>query len=213
MSKFLLNEATYVVVGAWNLAILNPRWIASEILKLPEGTQFPIEMAIGPSISLKANISDLFIVPGSDRIIVNPSKEDKALFKLADKVVNDLYATLPYTPITAIGYNFVYELEEDEAFAIAMNFDAAQYGDVFKTFGAAAGSASMVQHSLALYEDAYVVLNLVQKIEVRKKVVSMNYHYQINNDKEKVKHSLNKFLSNYEHSQTVISKLIKKEVI
>jgi hypothetical protein len=212
MSKFLLNEATCVVVGAWNLAILNPRWIATEILKLPEKTQIPIEMAIGPSISLKASISDLFITPGSDRIIISPAREDKALFQVADKIINDLYATLPHTPITAIGYNFSYELEEGEEFAIAISFEATRFSDVFKTFGAAAGSSSMIQHSLALYEDAYVVLNLVQKMEETKKSVAMNYHYQTNNDKKQIENSLNKFLSSYKHSQAAISKLIKKEV-
>ena len=163
ISKFVLEEATYVLVGAWNTAILNPKWIASEILKLPQGTSIPMELAVGPAMSVRAKIADLYFIPSSDKLIINPSKEDEELFKLADTAINTLYNTLPYTPIEAIGYNFLYELEENEDFAVDINFEASRYNELYKTINASAGHESTIQHSLSLNNDAYVVLNLLLK--------------------------------------------------
>jgi hypothetical protein len=127
-----------------------------------------------------------------------------------DKSIDDLYATLPYTPIEAVGYNFLYELEESENFVMDVDFEASHYDKIFKTIKASAGTESVIQHSLSLNDDAYVILNLQHKISSKKKFLTINYHYQTNNDKERIKNSLAKFYSNYKHSKLISSKLIKK---
>ena len=196
-------------MGAWNVAILNPKWIASEIMKIPAGTPIPMELGLGPSISVKAKIADLIFIPSSERLLISPSKEDEEMFKGTDEAVEKIYSLLPYTPIEAVGYNFLYELEENEDFLVGINFQASHYNEMYKDIGASAGSESAIQHSLALFDDAYVILNLLLKISGKKKLLSFNYHYQVNDNKEKIKQSLNKFYKNYKHSQTVTQKLIK----
>lgn len=175
---------------------------------MPAGSSLPIEMAIGPSITFKAKIADLFFIPGNERIIINPAMEDQALFTKSDQLMEKLYKTLPYTPISAIGYNFLYELENEEDFKIPL-CDLYQYNDVFKSFEAVAGPASTIQYSLAMDNDAYVLLSIVQKQETKKKVLSMNYHYQVNNESSKITHALKRFLFSYEHSKITSSNLIK----
>ncbi len=167
-----------------------------------------MELGVGPGISVRAKISDLFFVPTSDRLIVNPSREDEDLFKLADNAIENLYNILPYTPIEAIGYNFLYVMEDTEDFAIDLKFEASNYNALFKGFGASAGSESVLQHSLVLLDDEYVVLNLQMKVSGNKKSIAFNYHYQASNDKTKIEQALNKFYKKYKHSQDTISNLI-----
>ncbi|MCK5506162.1 MAG: hypothetical protein KAJ10_13440, partial [Thermodesulfovibrionia bacterium] len=202
------EEATAVVVGAWNVAILNPRWIATEILKLPMSTAIPMELGVGPGISVRAKIADLFFVPASDRLIINPSREEEALFKLTDQAIENLFEVLPHTPIEAIGYNFLYSLDDDEDFAIDVKFEASNYDALFKKFNASAGQESVVQHSLVILDDSYVVLNLQMKILGKKKLLVFNYHYQAKNDKARIKQAINKFYKNHRHSQDSLSSLI-----
>jgi hypothetical protein len=189
---------------------LNPKWIASEIMNIPTGTSIPMELGLGPSISVRSKIADLVFIPSSERLIVNPSKEDEELFKHTDEAITRLYNLLPYTPIEAIGYNFQYELEENEDFTIDIDFQASRYNEIYKNIGASAGTESAILHSLALHDDAYVVLNLQLKISGKRKLLSFNYHYQINYSKEKIQKSLNKFYNNYKHSQTVAQSIIKE---
>lgn len=192
------------------MAILNPKWIASEILRLPKGTSVDMELGIGPALSVRAKIADLYFIPSNERLIVNPSKEDEKLFQLVDKSIDDIYRTLSYTPIEAIGYNFLYELEENENFVMDVDFEASHYDKIFATIKASAGTESVIQHSLSLSEDAHVILNLQHKISAKRKFLTINYHYQTNNDKERIKNSLAKFYLNYKHSKLIFSKLIKK---
>ena len=170
-----------------------------------------MELAFGISTNIRAKIRDLFFVPTAEKLIINPSKEEEELFQIADTAASALYETLPYTPITAIGHNFSYELEESETFSLTIGFSASNCEEMYKDI-AKPGNNSLVQHSLFLSKDSYVVLNLSFKIIDDKKIISMNYHYQVNNDNNRIKHALGKFNQNYQHSKIITSQLITKEV-
>lgn len=147
-------------------------------------------------------------MPSSDKLIIIPAEEKEDLFKLADTAVLELYKTLPFTPIEAVGYNFVYELDAGESFALAMDFSGARNNEVYKKIGVSAGSVSLLQHALIPDEDKAVVLNMSYKIADDKKLLVMNYHYQVQNDSNKVDQSLGNFLKAYRHSKSVSSKMI-----
>ena len=163
------------------------------------------------NISIRAKIKDLFFIPTTEKLIINPSKADEDLFKLADTVTLKLYKTLPYTPIAAIGHNFSYELEEGETFSIDIDFSAYYCKEIYKNVGASPGPVSLIQHSLFLRDDTHVILNLSFKMTEEKRILSMNYHYQVDNDSDKIKHALSKFYKNYQNSELTSSKLITKE--
>ncbi|KJU86848.1 hypothetical protein MBAV_000962 [Candidatus Magnetobacterium bavaricum] len=196
-------------MGAWNVAILNPKWIANEIMKLPIETAILMELGVGTTLRLRAKIADLFFIPTNERLILNPSKEDDEVFKLADSAVNKLYNTLPYTPIEAIGYNFTYELDEREDFSVDIKFELPCLNDFYKDIEASAVLESEVHHALKLSNDAYVIFNITLRIVSDKKIVAINYHYQTDNDRGRIEHALDKFYINYKHSQLAISRLTK----
>jgi len=166
-------------------------------------------MALGTAVNLRTKIKDIYFMPTSEQLIINPSLEESALFKLAEEAAATLYETLPHTPVRAVGYNFSYELERKEDFLLDVGFTPSKYKDLFKSINAKPGDALIVQFPLALEEDKDAVLNLTLKVTGVNKALSMNYHYQVDGDPEKTKRALNKFHKNYLHSKALQSSLIK----
>jgi len=199
-----------IIVGAWNTAILNPNWIAKEILILGEGEQISVEYSADIPIRFRIKIKDLYFIPNNDRLIINPSVLDNKLFELVNQSSLELYNKLPYTPITAIGHNFVYELDDDENFYPQIDFSVAKNRELYKTFHASPGSQSILRHSLLLEQDKFVILNLAFKQENGRKILDMNYHYQVDEDPNKIRHSLSRFFDNFNNSEFTKSQLIKK---
>lgn len=167
-----------------------------------------MELAVSPALQVRAKIKNIYFIPSSDKLIMIPAEEKEDLFKLADTAVLELYKTLPYTPIEAIGYNFVYELDAGESFALAMDFSGVRYEEVYEKIGASAGAVSLLQHALIPEEDKAAILNMSYKIADDKKLLVMNYHYQVQNDSDKINHALGAFLKSYRHSKSVSSKMI-----
>jgi len=178
---------------------------------MPEGTPIQLEVGIGPVVSVRANIQDLYFIPTSERLIINPTKEEGKLFQLADTVVQGLLKTLPYTPILAIGYNFAYELEGSEKFAVKTDFTPSCCKDIYSDIGAMNGSESIMIHSLVLADERSAVLNISFKFKDNKKYLNLNYHYQVDNDSEKIQTALGKFYKSYQHAKIASAKLISKQ--
>lgn len=170
-----------------------------------------MELAIGTSINIRAKIEELFFITTAEKLLINPSKEEDELFKLADTAASDLYKTLPHTPIEAIGHNFSYTLEEDEAFPIDLDSQFSNCKDSYKNIDAMIGPTSSIKQALLLKDDAHVILYITYTITKEKSILSMNYHYKVDNDCDKIKHALSKFFINYQHSKLTNTKLITKE--
>jgi len=177
-------------------------------MKCPPGTNVEMELAVGPALHVRAKIKDLIFLPASDKLIISPAEEKEDIFKLADTAMSDLYETLPYTPIEAIGYNFAYELVAGESFSLAVDFSGARNNEVYRNIGASAGQVSMLQHALVLDDDTAAVLNMTYKNEDDKKLLVLNYHYQAQNSGDKIKHALGNFLKTYRHAVMASSKMI-----
>ncbi|KAF0143828.1 MAG: hypothetical protein FD156_2306 [Nitrospirae bacterium] len=213
MSTFKIEDATLVIVGAWNVAIIEPQWIVKNALQVPSGTKSPIEMEVsmGLATNFRSKINDLYFIPSNDKFIINPSKENEELFKLADFAAINLYRTLSHTPIQAIGYNFTYVLDADENYTIDIaNCAGTNNSEFYKRINAIARPETNIQHSLLLGADDAAVLNVQYNITSSNKFLKMNYHYQVNKDAKKIEKALGKFNNNYQHATLVNSALTKK---
>jgi hypothetical protein len=209
ISRFITQDATLVMVGSWNLAILNPKWFADQIMHVPPGTQFKVEMAVGPTLQLRATIDGLIFIPAIDRVIMAPREETDELIRLVDNAAVDLYKKLPYTPIEAVGYNFTYELEEHEAFSGVVDFRTEVYEEVYKKLDCKSASTSTMLHSIQIGDEPGL-LNLTYKIAEGRKALVLNYHHPVEFSAEKINSALGKFYANYQHSKLVSSILITK---
>lgn len=101
-----------MIRGAWNRAILTPSWISEKLFGLTEGTQIevmvPINM-LGPSRvkheGFSVTVGEGFLELCTDTLTF------EALHKMNEfgiKVLNEL----PKTPVTAIGFNIRYKLDD-----------------------------------------------------------------------------------------------------
>lgn len=195
------------MVGGWNINILQPPWMAQQLFE-PAGKKFDVEMAVGAGMQLRVRINDLYILPGIDRIIFNPVREDEDLFSLADTVAAKLFEILPHTPIDGIGYNFAYSLDDSENFAISDNFKGENRNDVYNRFNASATSATVLQHSVLVEVFPIALLNIIYKYDKNSRVLTLNYHYQLDCKRDKIKSALNHFTKCYLHSKTICRELI-----
>jgi len=118
--KPVVSDWTTVVVGNWNLAILNPTWIAGEVLEVAE---VEVEALIGPSIpDFRYSSGALKILPRPDRIVVSPGSSDDAALERCQAIVLKLLELLPRTPISSVGINFGY-IETEPSQELGSIFD------------------------------------------------------------------------------------------
>jgi len=209
--KLILERTSAVVLGAWNTAILSPQWLKSEILQLPSEMPMEVDLAIGPTSQYRATVNNLSISPASDKFIIIPLRQEKEVFQSADGIINRLYETLPYTPIVAIGYNFLFELNNGEKLIANPEGNVKALESLYSSLRATVIPSSVLQQSVMIEEFMYMTLNLSFIKDKDKSIISMNYHYQADGKPEVIKESLNKFHVFYEYSLSLIDKfLIRK---
>ena len=208
ISQFQKDVATCLLLGSWNTAIINPKWLAKNIFEVPDGEEFGMEMSFNGSVKFRTLIRDIYIAPTNDRLVMYPVKEEEELFKRIDSVTTMLYKKLPYTPITAIGHNFTYILDGVESFTVDVFKGLQEYDSVYDNINTGLSNEVLIKHSLLVNEDEHVKLNLNYKKDGNKKILDLNYHYQVNQIPDLINHALNKCYSNYVHSQNIKEFLI-----
>lgn len=101
-----------VVVGKWNPAILTPKGIAEHIFgktgDIPIEVLVPLD-AMGPS---KVKIEGLLVSANFERLIIDCKKNDWDSLEKSRKYCQKAIDSLPKTPLSAVGFNVRYELED-----------------------------------------------------------------------------------------------------
>src|SRR5262245_61886273 len=104
-----LDEWTIVIVGSWNVAILNPEWVGREVLEVPN---VEMELLFGNMRpSLRISSPQVSVIPTSMQVVINPRHATDESLQAAERAAIILLDKLRVTPITAIGINFAYNEE------------------------------------------------------------------------------------------------------
>jgi len=200
-----------VLLGSWNSAILNPKWLSEKVFDIKEET-YNMEISMDMFLKTRIKIQDIYFMPTQNNLTIFPSnnvKDVKESFKLIEKATQKIFELLPFTPISAIGHNFIYELGESEVFSLELHFQGANYSALYKKISGKPIESSLVKHTIVLDEDNLVQLNINYKTET-KKTLELNYHYKVDDNNDKIKYSLSRYFLNYQHSQNVVDNLIMK---
>lgn len=116
--KILLSEWSHVIVGSWNLAILNPQWVGTELFG---GEQIDVEMEIGAARpSIRYIIGDVTVIPSPERVAFMSRNATDSAVASAENAARKLLQALPVTPIRAIGVNFGFVVDDVEPSAAAL---------------------------------------------------------------------------------------------
>ena len=110
LMKPIVTEWTIVTVGSWNLAILSPDWFARKVF----GTnQIEVELVLeNLSPRLRFLHQSVIVIPRTDRVIFGVREATDRALQLAEQAADRLLSELPVTPISAIGINFGFSIED-----------------------------------------------------------------------------------------------------
>jgi len=182
------------------------------IFDIPKGETYEATISIDSTgTRTKTTIRNINFIPTPDRLTISPNIDDSGVFKLIGEKSEILCKKLPHTPISSLGHNFSYELEDEERFTLELDFTSSSFSDLYKQIKATPKQESVLAHSLLIEKDPDVVLHVSFHARDGKRTLQLNYHYEIKDDIEKAQKVLGNFYDNYLHSKLANEKLISKE--
>ncbi len=102
----VLDGWTIVIVGSWNIAILNPDWLGRNVLDRP---QVEVELLVGPMRpQIKVATPLVSIVSEATRVVLNARQTADESVSATENVAVRLLEKLPETPVTGVGVNFAF---------------------------------------------------------------------------------------------------------
>jgi len=100
---------TIVIVGRWNIAILNPKWLAANIFN---EKQIAVEFPVEPGLPLRITGDKVLLIPIEDRIILGLTEISNGFLKRMEAIAIQLLEKLPHTPVVKVGINFGYIIDK-----------------------------------------------------------------------------------------------------
>lgn len=117
-----VDHWTIVIAGSWNVAILNPDWIAQKIFKT---TEVELELLVqGLTQNIRITHGNVRIIPRPDRVLIACVTHDAETLTSAEAAAISLVNELPVTPVSAVGINFGFQENDPGAGLVRMiNFE------------------------------------------------------------------------------------------
>lgn len=198
------ENACIVIVGSWNLNILNPTWFAREFPQLEIGKEVHVEMDMTTG-SLRFIVQKIKINPNPNKLIFFSGVDENENYDLMSEIATETVNKLKHTPIMAVGHNISFFT--DNTFRLFENYELDKYEEFYKnTASTIALNSQEIKHALA-YEN--YILNLTYSINRERNYIKFNYNYTINNN-EKIIEYLGNFKKNIEDSKIIYSKLVEE---
>jgi hypothetical protein len=95
-----------VIVGRWNVSILNPTWLGKHVFENPE---VQVEFSLTPGSPPRFTSREIRIVPQNAAVTVQAVQYTEAAMRRAEEVACKLLELLQHTPVSAVGVNFGFE--------------------------------------------------------------------------------------------------------
>lgn len=120
--KAIGDKTTVVLAGAFNPAILVPQWVAVHGLGHPAGQDFQVEMLapVGGTGQARFAFDGIAYSAGFKNFILHVDGALLAQSERAVVAVANILSQLPHTPVTGIGFNFGFMVEEPGAALLAL---------------------------------------------------------------------------------------------
>ncbi|EGW20627.1 hypothetical protein [Methylobacter tundripaludum] len=116
MAKIIADRSQFIVIGAWNPAILQGEWLTKEF---PDITPSPLNVEIDiQTNNIRFDFDDFYLSPSSNRLAFIPKNDlnENTLSRMS-VLAKGIYQRLVFTPISAAGSNFFFQLDKDEEFS------------------------------------------------------------------------------------------------
>lgn len=162
-----------VVVGAWNVAILNPEWLGKNVF----GTdQVKLEIPVGghPLAFLRVTGDGVRIITAPDKVQFSPVEVTTETLTKVEATVGKLLDLLPHTPVAAIGANFTFQ-EHDPAEELVEHFLDPDLGSIID-LGFTSEAHTYTRH---LKQEDGATLNLKTHWDARDLLFEFNFHRDV----------------------------------
>jgi hypothetical protein len=202
MSKIITEKCNFIVIGAWNPAIIQPQWLKKEFPTLiPEN--FNVQVVAGVVSSFRIEFPDEFVLdPNGGRLVFIPKKmDDTILNKIAD-LGRGIHKALSHTPIAAAGCNYVFKLEQNEFFKLEKIETDEEIDNLYQNIGRDIVARS-IRHVIS--EEAHTI-NLNYEFKGMEKELHVNFNYPGQLDSMKV--AADSLLTNYQRAKDMCKELI-----
>lgn len=204
MSILLPEESNFVVIGAWNPAIIQPQWLKKEFPSLiPD--KFSIRMAAGPISGFQMVFEKISLDSNGGRLLFTPTKIDEETLSYIADLSNGIQDKLQHTPIGAAGCNFVFKLEESETFTLDDLEGDAQISGLYPFFKDLQLVTKSVRHSFSVEDHSINIFYDYQGGGM--KFLRINFDYQ--QPPNQMKKAADSLFSNFKHAQEISKNLIK----
>lgn len=205
MSKLIPEESNFVVIGAWNPAIIQPAWLKKEFPHLiPD--KVIVKVTAGLVSSLRFDLDKIILDPNGGRLLFIPKKLEEETLNYITELSNGIHDKLKHTPISAAGCNFFFTLDENELFSLDEVEKNDQIMGLYDFLTGYQLVSKSVQHSFSA-EDHKISINYDYQGNAR--VLRINYDYQAPlNPMQKAADS---FIKNYRHALELSKELIRSK--
>ncbi len=199
-------RSSFVAIGAWNPAIIQPGWLKAEFPQLIGDKRIPVHFTAGPAVAtMVMDLGRFLLDPNGGRLVFVPRTLDEETLLEIQALSKGIYKRLEHTPVSAAGSNFVFQLDENEDFAIeeALECDSSQ--QIYSEIGLKKCIRRSVQHTFS-FEDYNLNITML-KME-SESMIQLNYDYQSPIDS--LVKAADALIENFRHALTVRGKLIRR---
>ena len=159
-------EASIVSLGGWNSRIFTPVWVSENVFAMPEGESMNIALN-EQQLSLVYIWKNIQLLLSDTRLELKSLQPTKATMLLMEQCYHRMASLLPYTPVTAIGFNLNLTLSSEEFKKTAVSGlvnrqSIGDYQSKAQTFTASIGGA---------------VRSIVVQINDDNAEIRVNFHY------------------------------------
>lgn len=174
MAKIIADKSHFIVVGAWNPAILQADWLTNEF---PEITPSPLCVEIEVQTNnIRFDFSDFYLLPSNNRLVFIPKNNvDDTVLSRISILAKGIYDRLKFTPLGAVGSNFFFQLEKNEVFTSS----EIEREPVIKNLPDKLANASIISRSIkhTLSESDFNT-NIMYDIVGVERSLLINFEYQ-----------------------------------
>ncbi|MBC8548390.1 MAG: hypothetical protein H8D23_01950 [Candidatus Brocadiales bacterium] len=179
MTMQIKDHPSLVIAGIWNLAILTPDWFYSEFSDLTEDKQGEAEVQIGTGV-MRFPFGGVMINPTTQKLILTATKEEAQQYEIIEKIAHGIVSKLHYTPVTGIGHNVSYLIDNNTK---ELNDDLFEKQEQSYQRQLKAVALDKLESGYSLSFEHYT-LNLTYSMSREEKFVHINYHYPCNQEQD-----------------------------